>query len=249
MKLLWRMKKAQMKTNWPDNRHLWFLLSLQISSVYQYVLSVIKKKYTRCQNDTQAEIQDISNYIQWHDVLKNTVRRHTEVWESTVYDEAQRLVGKTILDPSWKAHAAECEHGPEMWWAFQRLYVCGTWSLTRLGKIGCGHGLGNGSAPVSEFYQEPLDFIEVYDQNTHKKGEFGKGQKPTFMLKHCLFPCSLLCHMLALIFLFTCHTCCWCFYCDFSDFCVSLFKKAVESQGYREFRVRPSGKTCSECCR
>lgn len=45
-------------------------------------------------------------------------------------------VGKTTLQRSWKAHEAEYEHGPEMWWAFQRLYVCGTWSRTRLGKTG-----------------------------------------------------------------------------------------------------------------
>lgn len=37
-------------------------------------------------------------------------------------------------------------------------------------KVGCGLGLGNGSALVSEFCREPLDFIEVYDQNTHEKG-------------------------------------------------------------------------------
>lgn len=43
-------------------------------------------------------------------------------------------------------------------------------ALTRLGKIGCGRGLGNGSALVSEFCREPQDFIEVYDQNTHEKG-------------------------------------------------------------------------------
>lgn len=113
--------------------------------------------------------------------------------------EAWRLVGETILAHSWKAHAVEYEHGPEMWWAFHRLYVCGTWSLTRFGKIGCGRGLGNGSALVSEFCREPLDFIEVYDQNTHEKREFGKGQDPTFMLKCCVFPCSHLCDMLASI--------------------------------------------------
>lgn len=139
------------------------------------------------------------------DLLKHTVWKHTELWESTVYDEARRLVGKTILDHSWKAHAAEYEHGPEMWWAFQRLYVCGTWSLTRLGKIGCGRGLGNGSALVSEFCREPLDFIEVYDQNTHEKGEFGKGRNPKFMLKCCVFPCSHLCHMSASIVSFCLH--------------------------------------------
>ncbi len=115
--------------------------------------------------------------------------------------EAWRLRGETILDHSWKAHAAEYEHGPEMWWAFQRLYVCGTWSLTCFGKIRCGRGLGNGSALVSEFCREPLDFIEVYDQNTHEKREFGKGQNPTFMLKCCAFPCRHLFDMLASIIL------------------------------------------------
>lgn len=131
--------------------------------------------------------------------------KHIERWESTVYGEARRLGGVTILDHSWKAHASEYEHGPEMWWAFQRLYVCGTWSLTRLGKIGCGRGLGNGSALVSEFCREPLDFIEVYDQNTHEKQEFSKGGNPTFMLKRGVFPCSHLCHMLASILQFCLH--------------------------------------------
>lgn len=141
------------------------------------------------------------------------------------YSEARGRVGKTILHHSWKAHAAEYEHGPEMWWAFQRLYVCGTWSLTRLGKIGCGRGLGNGSVRVSEFCREPLDFIEVYDQNTHEKGNLAKARSQ-FMLKRCVFSHPY--HMLASInvVLFTCHTCCWCFYCNF---CVT-FDTALESR-------------------
>lgn len=57
-------------------------------------------------------------------------------------------------------------------------------------------------SPVSEFCREPLDFIEVYDQNTHEKGEFGKDQYPTFMLKLYMFPCSHICHMLASILSF-----------------------------------------------
>lgn len=129
-----------------------------------------------------------------------------------------------------------------MWWAFQRSYVCGTWSLTLLGKLGCGHGLGNSSALVSEFCRDPLDFIEVYDENTHEKREFGKGQKPTFMLKHCLFSCSLLRHMLASIlpFLFTCHARCWCFCCNWCDFCVSFFffKKHTRRHSCTDFRVK-----------
>lgn len=43
-------------------------------------------------------------------------------------------------------------------------------ALLDLERWGCGRGLGNGSAPVSEFCREPLDFIEIYDQNTHEKG-------------------------------------------------------------------------------
>lgn len=35
--------------------------------------------------------------------------------------------------------------------------------------MGCGRGLGNGSALASEFCREPLDFIEFHDQNTHEK--------------------------------------------------------------------------------
>lgn len=33
-----------------------------------------------------------------------------ELCESALYDGAHRLVGKTILDHSWEAHAAECDH-------------------------------------------------------------------------------------------------------------------------------------------
>lgn len=118
--------------------------------------------------------------------------KHTELWESTVYARARQPMGKTILSHSWKAHAAEYEHGPEMWRAFQRLYVCGTWSRARLGKTGCGRGLGNGSALVSEFCREPLDFTEVYDWNTHEKGSFGKGpQSNMYAEMLARFPCSI----------------------------------------------------------
>lgn len=110
-------------------------------------------------------------------------------------------MGKTILDPSWKAHAAEYEHGPEMWWAFQRLYVCGTWSRTCLGKMGCGRGLGNGSALASEFCREPLDFIVSWSKHTWK-ADFGKGQSQHLCRN---LVCSHFYHMLVSILSFCLH--------------------------------------------
>lgn len=55
-------------------------------------------------------------------------------------------------------------------------------SPSPLGKTGRGRGLGNVSVPVSGFCQEPLDFSEIPDENTHEKGPFGQGPNPQLML-------------------------------------------------------------------
>lgn len=78
-------------------------------------------------------------------------------------------------------------------------------ALLVLEKTGCGRGLGNGSALVSEFWRELLDFIEVYDQNTHETRGSDKGQNSVFMQKlvcsHVTIAASVWC------FSFSLHTC------------------------------------------
>lgn len=65
-------------------------------------------------------------YEQRYEISHNTPRRvaldllKDDVWVHTVqrafsYPEAWRRAGKTILDHSWEAHAAEYERSPEMW--------------------------------------------------------------------------------------------------------------------------------------
>lgn len=58
--------------------------------------------------------------------------------EKVFYDGAQRLVGKTILDHSWEAHAAECDHivlrcgehsNPCMYVVYGALLVLEKWSV------------------------------------------------------------------------------------------------------------------------
>lgn len=85
-------------------------------------------------------------------------------------------------DNPWSQLGSTCSrmwpYSPEMWWAFQRLYVCGTLSLAGLGKMVCGRGLGNVSALVSEFCRELLDFVDSYDENTQNEGRSDKDQNP-----------------------------------------------------------------------
>lgn len=100
-------------------------------------------------------------------------------------------MGKSIIDHSWITHAAvnmvlRCgEHSNGC--------VCGIWRLDHypnpIGKICCGHGLGNGSVLVSELCLEPHNFIELYDQKAREKRTFGNLWVQNVLLKHSAIVC------------------------------------------------------------
>lgn len=49
--------------------------------------------------------------------------------------------------------------------------------------MGCGRGLGNGSALASEFCREPLEF---HDQNTHEKQILAKASLSIYAETLCV---------------------------------------------------------------
>lgn len=100
------------------------------------------------------------------------------------------------------------------------------WSHTPLRKRDCGWGLGNGSALVSEFCREPLNIIEVCDQNTWKRIIWQRPYSKVYA-EWCTLPSSI-CHMLASCLLI-CSLC-----CHLCSLFASLFKKPVQGQSYKK---------------
>lgn len=123
------LKDAPQK-NFPENPPR-YCKAFQTNSIHQIKRSCRQLGIQRsmmlgwCNSRNRSDFR--ISYAAPSSMSKKSLRRSLQSCEKVyvVYAAAQQLMRKTILHHSWKAHVAENERGPELWWAFQQLYVCG----------------------------------------------------------------------------------------------------------------------------